>query len=91
MSREVGRPLLAALQALAEDRPADAVALLRGVRPHAARFGGSHAQRELIDLTLLHAAGQAGLTPLARALVAERLALKPHSPLNRALAAAHQG
>lgn len=87
IAREVGQPLLEALDALSAGRPAQAVALLRDVRPRASRFGGSHAQRELIDLTLLHAATQAGQTALARALVAERLALKPRSMLNRALSA----
>ena len=56
---------------------------------HAARFitnqfGGSHAQRDVIDWTLTEAAVRGGLTHLADALAHERLALKPHSPINRA-------
>lgn len=47
------------------------------------RFGGSHAQRDLIDWTLTEAALRGGLTDLASALAHERLALKPHSPINR--------
>jgi tetratricopeptide (TPR) repeat protein len=43
-------------------------------------FGGSHAQRDIIDLTLLAAAQRGGLTHLAEALANERLALKPHVP-----------
>jgi tetratricopeptide (TPR) repeat protein len=55
---------------------------------HAARyivnqFGGSHAQRDVIDWTLTEAAVRGGLTDLAEALAHERLALKPHSPINR--------
>jgi tetratricopeptide (TPR) repeat protein len=55
---------------------------------HAARFitnqfGGSHAQRDVIDWTLTEAAVRGGLTSLAEALAHERLALKPHSPINR--------
>ena len=55
---------------------------------HAARyivnqFGGSHAQRDVIDWTLTEAALRGGLT-LAEALANERLALKPHSPINKA-------
>jgi hypothetical protein len=46
-------------------------------------FGGSHAQRDVIDWTLTEAAVRGSLGDLARALAAERLALKPHSPLNR--------
>jgi hypothetical protein len=56
---------------------------------HAARyivnaFGGSHAQRDVIDWTLTEAAVRGGLRDLAEALAHERLALKPHSPINQA-------
>jgi hypothetical protein len=56
---------------------------------HAARyivnqFGGSHAQRDIIDWTLTEAAVRAGRSDLAEALAHERLGLKPHSPVNRA-------
>jgi hypothetical protein len=47
------------------------------------RFGGSNAQRDVIDWTLTEAALRGGLKDLAEALAHERLALKPHSPLNR--------
>jgi hypothetical protein len=55
---------------------------------HPARFivnqlGGSHAQRDVIDWTLTEAALRGGLRDLAEALAHERLALKPHSPINR--------
>jgi hypothetical protein len=39
--------------------------------------GGSHAQRDVIDLTLIAAAAQAGDNSLTRALVTERIARKP--------------
>jgi hypothetical protein len=57
-------------------------------RLHAARFiansfGGSHAQRDIVDWTLTEAAVRGGLSDLAEALANERLALKPHSPVNR--------
>jgi hypothetical protein len=48
------------------------------------QFGGSHAQRDVIDWTLTEAAVRGGLTDLAEALAHERLALKPHSPINLA-------
>lgn len=68
-------------------------------RLHAARFivnqfGGSHAQRDVIDWTLTEAALRGGLRDLAEALAHERLALKPHSPVNRSFlrrARAHEG
>ncbi len=46
-------------------------------------FGGSHAQRDIIDWTLTEAAVRGGLKDLAEGLANERLALKPHSPVNR--------
>ncbi|TCO83691.1 hypothetical protein EV699_10175 [Plasticicumulans lactativorans] len=86
-TREVGRPLTQALLAFAAGDYRRVVEALRPLRPHAQRFGGSHAQRDLIDLTLIEAALRDGEAALARALVAERLDLKPDSPANRALAA----
>ena len=82
-AREVGLPVARAVQAFGQGRYEQAVALLRPVRSSAGRFGGSHAQRDLLDLTLLEAALRAGLQPLARALAAERLARRPASPLAR--------
>ena len=83
MAREVGLPLMRALMALARG-DADAAALgLYGVRAQAQRFGGSHAQRDLIDQTLLWAAARAGRRSLGRALIGERLLAKPETPLTR--------
>jgi tetratricopeptide (TPR) repeat protein len=76
-TREVGQPLLQGLAAYAEGRHARAVELLRGVRNRAGRFGGSHAQRDLIDLTLIAAARGAGDGALERALLAERACAQP--------------
>ncbi|APO72187.1 tetratricopeptide repeat-containing StaR-like protein (plasmid) [Rhizobium gallicum] len=56
---------------------------LYGARYIANSFGGSHAQRDIVDWTLTEAAIRGGLTGLAEALANERLALKPHSPVNR--------
>ena len=85
-TREVGRSATLAVQAFGDGDYARAVTLLRPVRSGANRFGGSHAQRDLIDLTLLEAAARSGDAPLAAALAAERLALKPRSPLAQRLA-----
>jgi len=41
------------------------------------RDRGSHAQRDIIDLTLLATAARAGQEALAQALLAERVARKP--------------
>jgi hypothetical protein len=74
-TREVGAPATEAIVAFGRGDPARAVDLLRPIRSRAHRFGGSHAQRDLLDLTLLEAARRSGRTGLARALDAERAAL----------------
>ena len=60
-----------------------AAGFLHGARFIANSFGGSHAQRDIIDWTLTEATVRGGLTGMAEALASERLALKPHSPVNR--------
>ncbi len=85
-AREVGLPAARAIQAFGRERYAETVDLLRSIRSVAHRFGGSHAQRDLIDLTLAEAALRAGQRSLAQALVAERGARHPESPLVRLLA-----
>jgi tetratricopeptide (TPR) repeat protein len=82
-AREVGLDAARAVKAFGEARHADAVALLRPLHRRAHRFGGSHAQRDLLDLTLLEAAIRADQKALASALAAERAAQRPESPLNR--------
>ncbi|HSQ72977.1 MAG TPA: tetratricopeptide repeat protein, partial [Rubrivivax sp.] len=86
-TREVGWPAVQAVHALGRGDAARAVQLLRPVRSNAHRFGGSHAQRDLVDLTLIEAAQRAGDVPLAAGLAAERRAQRPHSALARHLAA----
>ncbi len=81
MAREVGLPLMRGLLALARgeaDAAADALYAARGV---AQRFGGSHAQRDLIDQTLLAAAARGSRRGIGRALINERLMAKPSTPL----------
>lgn len=75
----VGAAVSRAILAYGEGDYAHAVALLRPVRNGAARFGGSHAQRDVIDLTLIEAALRAGQLTLARALAEERRSAKPGS------------
>jgi len=62
------------------------VAMLRDTRLIAHRFGGSHAQRDLLNLTLLEAALRGSRPRLAEHLVNERIAWKPTSPLGWNLA-----
>lgn len=78
-TREVGAPLAQAIQAFGAGDWRRTVALLRPLRGIAQRFGGSHAQRDLIDLTLIEAALRDGQQALARGLAAERVDAKPDS------------
>ena len=85
-TREVGQPLTLAIAAFGDGDWAGVLRLLRPLRSIAHRFGGSHAQRDVIDLTLIEAAIRGGARNLAEALAAERLAAKPASPLARLFA-----
>ncbi|MDH4051657.1 MAG: tetratricopeptide repeat protein [Rubrivivax sp.] len=83
MAREVGLPLMRGLLALARHDADGAVSALYAARGLAPRFGGSHAQRDLIDQTLLAACAQGSHKSLGRALLNERLMAKPATPLTR--------
>ena len=58
-------------------RDAEAIEAILPVRYEAHRIGGSHAQRDIVTLTLIAAAERSGQWRLARALLAERAALRP--------------
>jgi hypothetical protein len=80
---EVGHAVTTAIKAFGDGNYAETVRLLRPVRNIANRFGGSHAQRDILDLTLIEAAFRAGDRQLAAGLATERIAVKPASPLAR--------
>ncbi|MEH6578683.1 MAG: tetratricopeptide repeat protein [Amphritea sp.] len=82
-ARETGLPLIEGFSAFWHGDYAKAAELLFSTRHIVNRFGGSHAQRDIIDWTLTEAALRGGQKNLAMALANERLALKPHSFLNR--------
>jgi hypothetical protein len=84
-TRDVGMPAVAAIRAFGAGDYADCIRRLRPIRNQAQRFGGSHAQRDLIDLTLIEAALRDGQTALASALTAERMLAKPNHPSARRL------
>jgi len=79
----IGRPLIEGFTAFRAGRYQDAANRLWVARHIVNAFGGSHAQRDVIDWTLTEAALRAGMDDMAKALAAERLALRPHSPVNR--------
>jgi len=80
MTRKVGLPAAEAFVAFASGRYAECVEKIAAARSLAQRFGGSHAQRDVLTLTALHAAIRGGLRAPAEAFAAERLAHKPQSP-----------
>ncbi|MCI0546712.1 MAG: tetratricopeptide repeat protein [Candidatus Rokubacteria bacterium] len=82
-AREIALPLIDGFVAFWRGDHARAAERLYPVRHIANGFGGSHAQRDVIDWTLTEAAVRGGLADLAEALAHERLALRPHSPINR--------
>jgi hypothetical protein len=84
-TREVGRPVVLGLKAFGEGDYAGCIAAIQPVIPIANRFGGSHAQRDLLDLTVMEAALRLPDPALARALSAERHAMKPASPHARSM------
>ena len=89
MTRQVGLPLVLGMQAYQQGDFLTAVQHLDEVRGVAQQFGGSHAQRDIVDLTLLSAACKAGLDKRVRSLLNERQMNKPGGVLGqRVLAAA---
>ncbi len=79
MTRDVGLPVCRGIQAFGHGRYADAISHLEPVRDTAWRFGGSHAQRDVLTLTLIEAAIRSGQAALARHYIAERTVHKPSS------------
>lgn len=82
---EVGVPVARGLLLFARGRHGEAVDQLLAVRDRAHRFGGSHAQRDLITLTLIESARRAGQPALARHYLAERETQRPGNGLARRL------
>jgi tetratricopeptide (TPR) repeat protein len=81
---EVGRPLIEGVLAFADGDYRGAVEAILPARFVAFRIGGSHAQRDIVNQTLIVAAERSGQWSLARALLAERLALRPTAPTKAA-------
>ncbi|HEY4957049.1 MAG TPA: tetratricopeptide repeat protein, partial [Caldimonas sp.] len=79
--RAIGAPLMHGLLAFGEGRYAAAAETIAPVRARLAPFGGSRAQRDVVDQTLLAAAARGGLRTAGRALLDERRRAKPATPL----------
>ena len=76
-AERAGFALLEGFASFAAGLPERALDLMIDIRDTANAVGGSHAQRDVIDLTLIAAAARANERSLARALVDERAARKP--------------
>jgi len=81
MAREVGLPLMRGLLAFARGDHDGAAEALYAARGEAQRFGGSHAQRDVIDQTLLAACALGSRRDIGRAALNERLMAKAPTPL----------
>ncbi|MFF4959749.1 FAD/NAD(P)-binding protein [Streptomyces sp. NPDC001222] len=90
VQREVVVPLCEALAALVEERFHEAARGLAALLPAVRKVGGSAAQREVVEETLLYALVAAGRCDAARRLLDGRLDRKP-APRDRRLLAALPG
>ncbi|MCK2219057.1 tetratricopeptide repeat protein [Actinomadura sp. ATCC 31491] len=82
MTLRVGLPVCRALVAFGRGDHRAVVELLHPIRHRVNEFGGSHAQRDAVQRTLLEAALRSGARDLARTLVSERIGVRPCSPYN---------
>jgi hypothetical protein len=81
-TRDVGHPVTRAIAAFGQGDYSAAARFIAPVRAIASRFGGSHAQRDVIELTLIEAAIRAGDHALAGRLATERARARADSPLS---------
>ena len=79
MTAEVGLPATRAVLAFAEDRHDDVVEALAPIRRNLHRFGGSHAQRDVLLRTLLESALRSNRPDFTAELISERLAERESS------------
>ncbi|QHC24027.1 tetratricopeptide repeat protein [Streptomyces sp. GS7] len=82
MTAEIGLPVCRALIAYGCRDYAGAADLLLPIRHRVHEFGGSHAQRDAVQRTLVEAALRADRPGLARTLLSERIQLRPICPYN---------
>jgi hypothetical protein len=79
MTAEIGLPACRAVIAFGEQRDGDVISELLPIRRVLQHFGGSHAQRDALQRTLLESSLRSGRFELARALTAERLGVRERS------------
>lgn len=81
VARAIGAPLLHGLVAFGEGKFDLATERIAAVHAALGPFGGSRAQRDVVDQTLLAAAARGSDRRIGRALLAERRRAKPATPL----------
>ncbi len=79
VAEEVGVTVLEGFHSFALGRYERAVDLLSEARPFASAVGGSHTQRDIIELTILAAAARAGQRSIALAVAGDRVDRRPSS------------
>ena len=78
----VGLPICEAMIAYKQGDYGRVVELMMPIRYDIRKLGGSHVQRDVFVQTLLQSAVKSGQHNLARALMSERVALKPNSSVS---------
>ncbi len=76
MTELIGLPVCRSIVRFGRGEYDSAIGDLLPIRTRVNRFGGSHAQRDAVERTLLEAAIRAGRIELASALVSERLSVR---------------
>ncbi len=87
MAREVGIATCRAMIEFGQQHYRQAIDQLLPIRTIANRFGGSHAQRDILNQTLIESALRGDQPGLARNLISERRLHKTFSPLSQRFAA----
>jgi tetratricopeptide (TPR) repeat protein len=82
MTREIGLPVCKAILEFGHGNYKAVIEHLFPIRRRIHEFGGSHAQRDAVLKTLIEAALRGGRFDLARAILSERISLRPRSPYN---------
>ena len=85
MAREAGLVIVRAVEAFGREDYAEVVSLLAPLRDTARIIGGSNAQRDVLERTLIEAALRAGDKALARTLAEARAVQKPRCPFSQEL------
>ena len=82
MTREIGLPVCKAMLEFGRGNFLQVIEYLFPIRRRIHEFGGSHAQRDAVLKTLIEAALRGGRFDLARAMLSERISVRPRSPYN---------